>query len=241
MASSQEDVHHARVLVVDDDPTVRGVIVDYFRASGIEVVEAEDGAQALAKVAKEPLDLVILDLMLPVIDGLEVFRRMRQSGNETSVIMLTARSSESERILGLEVGADDYLTKPFSPRELILRAQVILRRQQPREPHFEILEELHDGNLTLDLRAQKAFCDGEVLNLTTREFDLLSFFISNPDQVFSRDQLMEAVWGWSYGDPSTVTVHVRRLREKIEADVSHPQRLVTVWGRGYRWEKGEEA
>ncbi|WP_245988306.1 response regulator transcription factor [[Pseudopropionibacterium] massiliense] len=218
------------ILLVDDDPTVRGVVSDYLRAAGHSITEAADGISALE--LSEGCDLVILDLMLPGIDGLEVFRRIRSRGVVASVIMLTAKGSEADRVLGLELGADDYLAKPFSPRELVLRVNAVLRRQQPR---FE-REVITDGDLTLDLTARKATLAGETLTLTLREFDLLAHLATHPEKVFSREELMRAVWGWDVGDASTVTVHVRRLRGKVETDPQHPTRLVTVWGRGYRWE-----
>ena len=221
----------ASVLLVDDDPTVRGVVCDYLRAAGHLVIEVEDGHAALARAGE--CDLIILDLMLPGIDGHEVFRRLRAGGVEVPVIMLTAKGSEADRVLGLKLGADDYLAKPFSPRELVLRVASLLRRSQPPAPEREIVT---DGNLTLDLTAQKATLDDVPLALTFREFDLLAHLVTHPDHLFSREELMRAVWGWEVGDASTVTVHVRRLRGKIEADPQNPTRLVTVWGRGYRWE-----
>ena len=221
----------ARVLVVDDDPTVREVVVSYLRAADHEVVEAADGETALERQAEAPHDLVVLDLMLPGIDGLEVCRRLRADG-ETPVIMLTALGEETDRVLGLEMGADDYVTKPFSPRELALRVDSVLRRvTTPVTP-----KRLVDGDLVVDEARHEALRDGEVLALTTREFDLLRFFLANPGTAYSREQLLEQVWGWSFGDQSTVTVHVRRLREKVEPDPTRPVRLCTVWGVGYRWE-----
>ncbi len=237
MPSHSEDeyaVPVAHVLVVDDDDTVRGVVADYLRAAGHEVTERADGVDAMTATASGAFDLIVLDLMLPGIDGLEVFRRLRQGGDKTPVIMLTAKASEADRVLGLELGADDYLTKPFSARELVLRAQSILRRQAPPEQERQIVE---DGDLRLDLTARKATRGGRALELTLREYDLLAHLVTNPDKVLSREDLMGAVWGWEYGDPSTVTVHVRRLRGKVEDDPSQPRRLVTVWGRGYRWER----
>ncbi|WP_314820548.1 response regulator transcription factor [Arachnia propionica] len=218
------------ILLVDDDPTVRGVVSDYLRAAGHSITETSDGISALGLA--DGCDLVILDLMLPGIDGLEVFRRIRSRGVVAPVIMLTAKGSEADRVLGLELGADDYLAKPFSPRELVLRVNAVLRRQQPR-PEREIIT---DGDLILDLTARKATLAGETLTLTLREFDLLAHLVTHPEKVFSREELMRVVWGWDVGDASTVTVHVRRLRGKVEPDPQHPTRLVTVWGRGYRWE-----
>ena len=224
----------ARVLVVDDDPTVREVVVSYLKAARHDVLEAADGESVAAIVRDSRVDLVVLDLMLPGIDGLEVCRRLRSGGDDVPVIMLTALGSETDRVVGLERGADDYVTKPFSPRELVLRIESVLRRAGDRsEPDQGRLE---DGDLVVDLARHEASLAGRVLALTTREYDLLRFLVAHPGVAFSREDLLQQVWGWSFGDHSTVTVHVRRLREKVERDPTMPERLVTVWGVGYRWE-----
>jgi DNA-binding response OmpR family regulator len=223
----------ARVMVVDDDVTVREVVVTYLRAAGYDVGEAADGEAALVDLRDERADLVVLDLMLPGIDGLEVCRRIRSKGDDVPVIMLTALGSESDRVVGLERGADDYVTKPFSPRELALRVGSVLRRAGERGTARGVV---HDGDLVVDSTEHVATLAGVRLSLTAREFDLLRFLVANPHEAFSRDELLQRVWGWSFGDQSTVTVHVRRLREKIERDPAHPVRLTTVWGVGYRWE-----
>jgi DNA-binding response OmpR family regulator len=223
----------ARVLVVDDDVTVREVVVTYLRAAGYDIGEAADGESALNALRDERADLVVLDLMLPGIDGLEVCQRIRAKGDDVPVIMLTALGSETDRVVGLEHGADDYVTKPFSPRELVLRVESVLRRAGERGT---LKGSVRDGDLVVDSSEHTASLEGRRLALTAREFDLLRFFLSNPGQAFSRDELLQRVWGWSFGDQSTVTVHVRRLREKIETDPTHPARLATVWGVGYRWE-----
>jgi len=223
----------ACVLVVDDDHTVREVVVSYLRAHEHQVLEAGDGETALRTMQETPADLVVLDLMLPGIDGLEVCRRLRQSSN-VPVIMLTALGDETDRVVGLEHGADDYVTKPFSPRELALRVDSVLRRTG--EPGPQVPEVLTDGDLRVDSVRHEATRDGAVLALTGREFDLLRFLLAHPGTAFSREDLLQQVWGWSIGDRSTVTVHVRRLREKIERDPTRPERLLTVWGVGYRWE-----
>lgn len=221
----------ARVLVVDDDRTVREVVVSYLRAHEHEVIEAGDGEAALRAMRESPADLVVLDLMLPGIDGIEVCRRLRGAG-DVPVVMLTALGEETDRVMGLEVGADDYVTKPFSPRELALRVDSVLRRAgTPSAPR-----RLVDGDLVVDEAAHTAYRGGAALALTVREFDLLRFLLAHPDTAYSRDDLLRQVWGWSVGDHSTVTVHVRRLREKVERDPTRPVRLVTVWGVGYRWE-----
>jgi DNA-binding response OmpR family regulator len=225
----------ARVLVVDDDLTVREVVVTYLRAAGHDVAESADGEGALAMLRDQPADLVVLDLMLPGIDGLEVCERLRARGDDLPVIMLTALGSETDRVVGLERGADDYVTKPFSPRELVLRVDSVLRRAGERAGGGA-RGSVSDGDLVVDSTEHTATLSGRRLSLTAREFDLLRFFLTHPGQAFSRDELLQKVWGWSFGDQSTVTVHVRRLREKVEADPTHPVRLATVWGVGYRWE-----
>ncbi|MFJ2396403.1 response regulator transcription factor [Streptomyces sp. NPDC087843] len=221
----------ARVLVVDDDPTVAEVVSGYLDRAGYLVDRAADGPAALARAAAHWPDLVVLDLMLPGMDGLEVCRRMRGRG-PVPVIMLTARGDEDDRILGLEVGADDYVTKPFSPRELVLRVESVLRRARPATAAHP----LHAAGLGLDPAARRATKGGVELALTTREFDLLAFFLRHPGRVFSREDLMREVWGWDFGDLSTVTVHVRRLRGKVEDDPARPRLIQTVWGVGYRFD-----
>ncbi|MGL5810459.1 MAG: response regulator transcription factor [Nocardioides sp.] len=223
----------SRVLVVDDDPTVREVVVSYLRAAKHEVDEAADGEAALAAMRAPGVDLVVLDLMLPGIDGLEVARRLRAT-TDVPIIMLTALGTETDRVMGLELGADDYVTKPFSPRELILRVESVLRRSVDRDQAGS--DRWIDGDLVVDSARHEATLAGVPLALTSREFDLLRHLVANPGTAYSRDDLLAQVWGWSFGDQSTVTVHVRRLREKVEADPTRPTRLVTVWGVGYRWE-----
>jgi two-component system response regulator ResD len=224
------------VLVVDDDETVAEVVVGYLSKAGYETERAADGPTALRVAGALQPDLVVLDLMLPGIDGLELCRRLRASQPGLAVVMLSALGDEEDRVLGLQVGADDYVAKPFSPRELVLRVQSVLRRVDSSRPLTPERPTLHDGDLWLDLHGRRAIRQGAELSLTTREFDLLSHLVLNAGQAFTRDELMRQVWGWEFGDQSTVTVHVRRLREKIEDDPSRPKRLVTVWGHGYRWD-----
>ena len=223
----------AAVLVVDDDPTVREIVVSYLVAAGHAVAEASDGIAALASAERDPPDLVVLDLMLPGIDGLEVCRRLRERG-PVPVVMLTAKGAVDDRVVGLEQGADDYVTKPFSPRELVLRVDSVLRRagggEVPAGP-------VRSGDLEVDPASRVVTRGGERVAMTVREFDLLHHLVARPGTAFSREDLLRDVWGWSFGDDSTVTVHVRRVREKVEDDPTHPTRLVTVWGVGYRWEK----
>ena len=220
------------MLVVDDDPVVSDVVRRYLEQDGCEVRLESDGIAALAAVQKDPPDLIVLDLMLGGIDGLEVCRRLRRDRPHLPIVMLTALGEESDRVLGLETGADDYVTKPFSPRELALRVRSVLRRTAP-EPTGD---KLADGELIADTGRRIAELGGRPLPLTVREFDLLEFFLRHPVKAWSREQLLQKVWGWDFGDQSTVTVHVRRLREKIEADPANPVRLRTVWGVGYRYE-----
>jgi DNA-binding response OmpR family regulator len=230
------------VLVVDDDATVAEVVAAYLTRAGYSVRRAADGPSAVAAAAERLPDLMVLDLMLPGFDGYEVHQRVRALG-EVPVIMLTARGEEGDRILGLQVGADDYVTKPFSPRELVLRAGSVLRRSRGQGRAADApqaSEILSVGGLEVDLTAHQARLAGEPLALTGREFDLLAFLMANPGQAFSRAELMQQVWGWSFGDQSTVTVHVRRLREKIETDPATPSLIVTVWGVGYRLEAPED-
>jgi DNA-binding response OmpR family regulator len=230
----------ARVLVVDDDLTVAEVVVDYLRHAGLEPRHAADGPTALSLAEEWQPDLVVLDLMLPGIDGLEVCRRLRKARDEQAplpVIMLTALGEENDRVLGLETGADDYVTKPFSPRELALRVQAVLRRAgAPEAAAAPMPRPLRSAGLEVDVAARRARRDGCELALTVREFDLLAFFMSHPGQAFTRAELMKRVWGWSFGDQSTVTVHVRRLRDRIEGEPTLPVMLRTVRGIGYCWD-----
>jgi DNA-binding response OmpR family regulator len=222
--------------VVDDDPNVAEVVSRYLEREGFGVEVARDGHTALDRALAVPPDLVVLDLMLPGIDGLEVCRRLRALA-PVPVVMLTAKGSEADRVVGLELGADDYLAKPFSPRELTARVKAVLRRAQgPLAAPASGPLRLVDGDLAVDVAARQARIGGDVVALTSRELELLVFFMRHPHQAFRRDELLQGVWGYRVGDTSTVTVHVRRLREKVEPDPGAPQRIATVWGVGYRWE-----
>jgi two-component system, OmpR family, response regulator ResD len=227
---------NARVLVVDDDLTIAEIIGDYLRDAGLETRHAADGPSALSLALEWPPDLVVLDLMLPGIDGLEVCQRLR-AGREgqPAVIMLTALGEEGDRVTGLETGADDYVTKPFSPRELTLRIQAVLRRTAAW-PGATPAPPFRAGSFEVDMAARRIRQDGRGLALTVREFDLLAFFLTHPGRAFTRPELLELVWGWKFGDLSTVTVCVRRIREKVEDNPTAPVHLQTVWGVGYRWE-----
>jgi DNA-binding response OmpR family regulator len=230
----------ARVLVVDDDPTVAEVVGDYLRHAGMESRHAADGHTALRLADTWRPDLVVLDVMLPGIDGLEVCRRLRDARGEHTllpVIMLTALGGEDDRVLGLEAGADDYVAKPFSPRELALRVQAVLRRGGASGAGLAAASPpLRSGRIEVDVAARRARKDGRELPLTVREFDLLAFFMTHPGQAFTRAELMKRVWGWSFGDQSTVTVHVRRVRDKVEEEPASPLLLRTVRGIGYCWD-----
>ncbi|TYK51470.1 response regulator transcription factor [Actinomadura decatromicini] len=240
--------HAGRVLVVDDDPTVADVVARYLARDGHAVTCVADGPSALRRARAERPDLVVLDLMLPGMDGLEVCRRLRET-SAVPIVMLTALGTETDRLVGLETGADDYVTKPFSPRELALRVRSVLRRARGayREPSRDARPDappeppLYDGDLVVDVGAHEARLRGGRLALTSREFDLLAFLLRRPRQAFTREDLLERVWEWTFGDASTVTVHVRRLREKIEDDPAAPRRIVTVWGVGYRYEPADPA
>jgi DNA-binding response OmpR family regulator len=236
MLNDSEDI-----LVVDDEASVVEVVSLYLRRDGFAVRQARTGLDALTAIHEKMPALVVLDVMLPELDGLEIMRRLRNSDKKSvPVILLTARSQETDRIYGLEMGADDYVTKPFSPAELVARVKAVLRRTRPENNDNEN-EIVQHGNLVVNPGTRQVTIRGEKVELTATEFNLLHYLASNPRQVFSRDKLLEKVWGFSdYVDPSTVTVHIRRLREKIEVDPGQPECLLTVWGVGYRFEPGDE-
>jgi len=223
------------ILIVDDEPSIGEVLSIYLRRAGYQVEVAHDGQQALEVLDRQPPDLVILDLMLPKVDGREITRRLRAAG-DTPIIMLTARREEADRIAGLEMGADDYVVKPFSPQEVVSRVKAVLRRTRGAAP-ADAERPLIFEDLCIDPRTRLVEINGTEKSLTAKEFDLLWVLARHPRQVFNRDQLLDLVWGLTeYVDPSTVTVHVRRLREKIEADPASPRHIQTVWGVGYKFE-----
>src|SRR6266576_409146 len=220
------------VLVVDDEPIVREVVVKYLEREGFDTLEAADGLEARELLEREAPSAVVLDVMMPRLDGLELCRWIR-ARSDVPVIMLTALGEEADKIVGLELGADDYVTKPFSPRELAVRVKAVLRRTTPGAAKAERIEV---GDLSIDAGTREVAKAGRSLRLTATEFDLLWFLVSHPRRVFSRQQLMESVWGYQASfDTGTVTVHIRRLREKIESNPSKPEYLETVWGIGYRF------
>jgi len=232
---SPSDNGGGRVLVVDDEPTIVEIVGRYLERAGYEASGAADGFEALASAAAARPDLVVLDLMLPGIDGIEVMRRLRElPGSPVAVILLTARGEESDRLVGLRQGADDYVVKPFSPAELVARVSAVLRRTRPPQADAEE-SPIEVGALRIEPASRQVLLDGEEVALTMREFDLLAFLAAHPGRVYSRDQLMESVWGEPYfEDTSTVTVHIRRLRAKLGDDPAEPRFIETVWGVGYR-------
>jgi two-component system response regulator ResD len=222
------------ILIVDDEPTIAEVVARYLTRAGYDARTAADGPSAVAAAATARPDLVVLDIMLPGLDGLEVMRRLHEdAGQRVPVILLTAKGEEADRLVGLRQGADDYVVKPFSPRELVARVEAVLRRS---EQGRDAREPLGFDGLEIDPETRRVIVDGREAELTAREFDLLHFLAEHPGQVFSRDQLMDQVWQFPfYSDTTTVTVHVRRLRAKIETDASNPRWIETVWGVGYRF------
>jgi DNA-binding response OmpR family regulator len=235
VGAGMNDADTTSVLVIEDDPTVAEIVVRYLEREGFSATWEADGGVGLELALSSAPDLVVLDLMLPGVDGMTICRQLREA-MPVPIIMLTALGDETDRVLGLELGADDYLAKPFSPRELVARVKAVLRRAQGQgspPPSVEILEV---DDLVVDLGAREATQSGAVIQLTAREFDLLAFLVRHPRQAFRREELLQEVWGYSYGDASTVTVHIRRLREKIEDEPSHPRHIATVWGVGYLWD-----
>lgn len=238
VAATQNVQETGDILVVDDEASVVEVVSLYLRRDGFQVRVAGDGREALLAIQTQLPTLVVLDVMLPELDGLEIMRRLRADPtSDIPVILLTARSQEVDRIYGLELGADDYVTKPFSPAELVSRVKAVLRRSQRSTQDEQLEKPLDYGEIKIDSQTRLVTVRGQEVSLTATEFDLLWFLASRPRHVFKRDQLLEDVWGYSeYLDPGTVTVHMRRLREKLEANPSEPLWLITVWGVGYKFE-----
>ncbi len=228
------------MLIIEDDQMLADVLASYLVAAGHQVMISHDGAEAVTVWQRSGPDVVLLDLMLPTLSGLEVLRRRRIAGDNAAVIIISARGEESDRVVGLEVGADDYVVKPLSPREIVLRVEALLRRAgQTPDPRLSD-RTLCLGSVQVDLSARSARNHDVSLNLTGREFDLLVFLAGHPGETFSKEALMHRVWGWDFGDDSTVTVHVRRLRQKIERDPSDPRLVITVGREGYRAARTDE-
>ncbi len=224
-----------KVLVVEDESSIRKFITINLVRNGFKVLEAESGEVALKIMEEEKPKVVVLDIMLPGIDGYEVCQRIREKHYDAIIIMLTARGQDMDKIMGLDLGADDYMVKPFNPLELVARIRAVLRRIEGMRP--EKKNTITFENLTIDLKSQKVFKDGLEIELTPTEFSILKIFMNNPDKAFSRDELLDSVWGEDYfGETKTVDVHIRRLREKIENNPSQPKFIETVWGFGYRWQ-----
>jgi two-component system, OmpR family, response regulator ResD len=220
----------ARVLIADDDTVVRDVVRRYLERDGLDVIVADDGTEALRVLGTEHIDVAVLDVMMPGPNGLALCRTLRNAGGyPIPVILLTALSEEDDRIAGLEAGADDYVTKPFSPRELALRVRSVLRRASSAAATLPMVIKVE--GLKVVTAGRSVYVDGRKVGLTNREFDLLLFFLTNAGAVFTRDELLKRVWRWDFGDLSTVTVHVKRLRTKL----GEAHRIETVWGRGYMW------
>lgn len=227
-------MNETKILIVEDEPSIAEVVDLYLRRAGYQTAIKSDGNEALIALEKELPDLVILDIMLPSIDGLTILRWIRDR-SEVPVIFITARREEVDRIAGLELGADDYVIKPFSPQELVSRVRAVLRRSQKEEDRT--VSTIAFKDIIIDPQTRLVTISDQEINLTSKEFDLLWLLATHPRHVFSREQLLEKIWGITeYIDPSTVTVHLRRLREKIEKDSSKPTHLVTVWGIGYKFE-----
>lgn len=225
-----------RILVVDDEPNIREVVELYLRREGYEVEVTGDGTAALAAIERKAPDLIVLDLMLPGLGGLQLTRTLKLSSLNVPIIMLTAKGNETDKITGLELGADDYITKPFSPRELVARVKAVLRRASARPVVDPQARPIIKGPIAINPATREVRVLDREITLTAKEFDLLWFLMKHPGQVFSRDQLLDHVWGYDFfGDASTVTVHIRRLREKVERDATKPEFILTVWGVGYRF------
>ena len=228
-----------RILVIDDEPDIRNVVQLYLRREGFDVETAADGEAALRSVEQNPPDLVVLDLIMPKMGGLDVIRRIR-SQQDIPIIMLTSKDEEIDKIVGLEVGADDYITKPFSPREMVARVKAVLRRPRDKTANNINTATIQVGGLSINPQTRQVTVNDQSVELTVKGFDLLWLFANHPGQVFTREQLLDKVWGYDfYGDTNTVTVHIRRLRERIESDPANPRYILTVWGVGYKF--AEEA
>ena len=237
MTTLQATVATSRLLVVEDDESIRETVGEALRLEGFEVLTCGNGSEALSLVSGETadkIDLLVLDLMLPGLSGLDLCRELRRFDSHTPILVISARDSETDRVLGLEVGADDYLVKPFGLRELVARCRALLRRSRQTPP--QLVDTFSYANLCLFVNECRVTRDDSDLNLSPKEYKILELFIKNPKRVWSRDQLLEKVWGVDFvGDTKTVDVHIRWLREKIEVTPSAPELIQTVRGFGYRF------
>ena len=225
----------SKILIADDEAHIREILRVYFDKEGYQVVEAEDGQQALLKFEKENPDLIILDIMMPVMDGITACEEFRRK-HDVPIIMLTAKDEDDDRILGLEKGADDYITKPFNPREVVARVKAVLRRSGGFQKWNDKQKLTFEG-LSIDRDRMEVIANGHVVTFTTKEFELLYYLASTPGKVYSRNQLLESIWGYTYfGDTRTVDTHIKRIRQKLAIPKDSTWDIDTVWGVGYKFE-----
>ncbi|WP_419887989.1 response regulator transcription factor [Neobacillus niacini] len=230
----------ARILVVEDEIPIRKLIVFNLQRSNFEVLEAGDGKEAIQLVHDQSPALVLLDLMLPDMDGFEICTKLRETHPELPIVIVSARGQDMEKIMGLELGADDYIVKPFNPLELVARIRSVLRRTNLAAPKSPV-NEIRTGPFVLELKTQRFYKSGKLVKLTAREYQLVKLFFARFNEPITRDELLDEIWGVNYfGDPKTVDVHIRRLREKIEDDPSQPIHLKTIWGFGYCFHESEK-
>ena len=225
-----------KILIVEDDPDIAHLVEFHLRDNGYATQLEHTGNHALARIEVESFDLIILDLMLPGIGGLDICRQLRSEADYVPILMLTARSAELDRVIGLEMGADDYLTKPFSVLELVARVKAIFRRLDALSPKQEGRNVIQTGELCINLARHEVAVEGKPVTLTAKEFELLTFFAQNPGHVFTRSQLLDKVWGYGHeGYEHTVNSHINRLRTKIEPNPAKPKHILTVWSVGYKF------
>ena len=221
-----------KILIIEDEESIRGFLKIKLKRNGYEVIEADNGELGVKLALKEKPAIIILDVMLPGIDGFKVCKIIRNEDEKVGIIMLTAKSQDLDKIMGLEYGADDYIIKPFNPMELLLRIKALLRRISDYEEKKGIIQ----GKFKLDIYAKRIFKNNKEIDLTPKEYSIIKLFIENPNKAFSRDELMDLVWGEDYiGDPKIVDVNIRRLRSKIECSSLNEKFIETIWGFGYRW------
>ena len=224
-----------KILIVEDESSIRSFLKINFQRSNFKVIESESGEEGIRKAKLEQPGVVILDVMLPGIDGFEVCRQLREEFPNIGIIMLTAKTQDMDKIMGLEFGADDYVTKPFNPSELILRVKALLRRMDTNTEENE--KGLTSGPFRIDTYSQNVYKNGEEVDVTPKEYMLMKIFMENEGKAFSRDELLDLVWGYNFvGDSKIVDVNIRRLRSKIEDEPSNPIYIKTIWGKGYRWQ-----
>lgn len=225
-----------KVLIIEDDKEISNLLEIHLKDLNCEVNRCFDGVTGLRNAKKDRYDLIVLDIMLPELDGFEVCKELRKAENQTPILMLTSKSEETDKVLGLELGADDYLTKPFSLREFIARVKAIFRRVDSLSQENKEQKNITFGKLLIDVLNRKVTLDGKRVELTPKEFDLLHLLASHPGRTYTRENLLNQIWGYQYaGYEHTVNSHINRLRSKIESDVSNPEFILTSWGVGYRF------